>query len=101
MVSKSKHDTNGFETSHWSIGFTKIDTFDLSVTLCYQPGLISYHNTILILLVAEYPFGANNVMLRGITPLNQRPHFVSLKLMKLFHHSQHPIWILHSFIELR
>src|ERR1043165_5372239 len=100
LVSKSKHDTNGFETGHWSIGFTEIDTFDLGVTLCYQSGLVSYHNTILILLVAEYPFSANNIMLRGIRSFNERPHFVSLKLMKLFHHSQQPIWILHSFIKL-
>src|SRR3954466_11253605 len=100
MASKSKHDTNGFETGYWSIGFAKINAFDLGVTLCYQSGLISYHNTILILLVAKNPFCANNVVLRGIRSFNKRPNFVSLELMKLFHHSHHPIWILHSFIEL-
>src|SRR3954471_5179693 len=100
MVSKSKHDTNGFETGHWSIGLTEINAFDLSVTLCHQSGLVSYHNTIFILLIAKYPFCANDVVLLGIRPLNKRPHSVSLKLMKLFHHSEHPIRIIHSFVEL-
>src|SRR3954464_12658024 len=100
MVSKCKHNTNGFETGYWCIGFTKINAFDLGVTLCNQSSLVSYHNTILILLIAKNPFGANNVVLRGIRSFNKRPNFVSLELMKLFHHSHHPIRILHCFIEL-
>src|SRR4051812_26226700 len=100
MVSKSKHATNGFETGYWCIGFTKINAFYLGVTLCNQSSLVSYHNTILILLNAKNPFGANNVVLRGIRSFNKRPNFVSLELMELFHHSHHPIWILHCFIKL-
>src|SRR3954470_17832008 len=100
MVSKSKHGTNGFETGYCCISFTKINAFNLGVTLWTQSSLVSYHNTVLILLIAKNPFGANNVVLRGIRSFNKRPNFVSLELMKLFHHSHHPIWILHCFIEL-
>src|SRR3954462_12947401 len=100
MVSKRKHDTNGFETGYWCIGFTKINAFNLVVTLCNQSSLVSDHNTILILLVAKNPFGADNVVLLGVRYFNKRPNFVYLELMKLFHHSHHPIWILFSFIEL-
>src|ERR1043165_2325325 len=99
MVSKSKHDTNGFETGYWCIGFTEINAFDLGVTLCNQSSLVPYHNTILILLFAKKPFGADDVVLLGVGSFNKRPHFVSFELMKLFHDSHHPIWIAHSFIE--
>src|SRR3954467_9780187 len=66
VICKSKHDTNRFKSSNWSIGITKINTFDLCVTLCNQSSLVPYHNAIFILLVAKYPLRANDIMLHGI-----------------------------------
>src|SRR3954468_16912695 len=69
-ICKSKHNTNGFETSNRSISFAEINTFDLGVTLCYQTCFVSYHNAIFILLVAKNPLCTNDVVLRWVRSVN-------------------------------
>src|SRR4051812_6656702 len=88
VICKGKHDTNGFKTSYWSIGFTEINTSDSSVTLCNQSCFVSYHNTIFILLVAKDPLRTNDIMLHGIGSLNKGPNFVYFELMKFFDHGK-------------
>jgi hypothetical protein len=56
-----KKDTDGLKASHRSIGFTKVNSFNLRETLSYQSCLVSHKNFMLILLVLEYPLCANNI----------------------------------------
>jgi hypothetical protein len=48
------------------------------------------NNFMLILLVAEYPFGTYNILLWSF---NQRPHFITLEVVQFLLHSHHPIRI--------
>src|ERR1041384_8645300 len=61
MRSISKSYTNGLKASHGGKSFTVVKTFDLGKTLCHQPCLVPYDNTMTILLVLEYPLGPNNI----------------------------------------
>src|SRR3954465_14615526 len=88
VIGKSKHDTNRFKSSNWSIGLTKINTFNLCVALCNQSSLVPYHNAIFILLVAKYPLRANDIMLRGIWSFNKGPVLNSLEMIQFFEHSR-------------
>src|SRR3954462_10954605 len=88
VICKSKHDTNRFKSSNLGIGLTKINTFDLCVTLCNQSSLVPYHNAIFILLVAKNPLSANDIMLRGIMSQDKGPDLISLKLIKFLEHSR-------------
>src|SRR3954466_5900746 len=81
LICKSKHDTNRFKSSNWSISLTKINTFDLCVTLCNQSSLVPYHYAIFILLVAKYPLSANDITFCGIRSFNKGPDLISLELI--------------------
>src|ERR1044072_5126813 len=70
MRSISKSYTNGLKASHGGKSFTVVNTFDLGKTLCQQPCLVPYDNTISILLVLEYPIGPNKIMIT-FGPLHQ------------------------------
>ena len=58
-------DVNSLKSSHWGKGFIKIYSFQLSVTLSHQLRLISYYLTILIGLISENPFGAEDMSVFG------------------------------------
>jgi hypothetical protein len=45
----------------------------------------------LVLLVAEHPFGSHNILL---WMWHQAPDFISLEVVELFLHGQHPVRIL-------
>jgi hypothetical protein len=47
-----------------------------------------------VLLVAEHPFSSHNVLL---WTWHQAPDFVSLEVVELFLHGQHPVRILQGF----
>jgi hypothetical protein len=48
----------------------------------------------LVLLVAEHPLGAHNVLL---WTWYQAPNFISIEVVELFLHGQHPVRILQGF----
>ena len=73
-----------------SKGFIEVNPFNLSVSLSNETSLVSDNLTMLILLVAIYPFCAYYVVLPRIRTLNQFPYIIQLKLLKLFLHSLNP-----------
>ena len=80
----------GFKSCHRSKCFIEVNSFHLSVTLCNKTSLVSYHLTMLILLVTIYPFGAYYIVLPRIRTLDQFPHIVQLELLKFFLHGLNP-----------
>jgi hypothetical protein len=52
------------------------------------------HHPVLVLLVAEHPIGSHNVLL---WTWHQAPHFVSLEVVEVLLHGQHPVRILQGF----
>src|SRR3954469_6652012 len=92
MVSKSKHDTNGFKSSNRCKGFTKINTLNLSVSLRNKSCLVSDDLAIFIKLVAENPLCADDVVNPRIRPLDQFPNIIQFELKE---------FILHVLIPLR
>src|SRR3954449_9759395 len=95
----SKQDTDGLKASHGSIGFTKVNAFNLRITLCYQSCLVPHNNAMFVLLVLEYPFGANHIS-TIFWPLNQSPYFIALEVVQFFMHGLKTIRIFKSFIYL-
>ena len=74
----------GFKSSHRSKCFIKVNAFHLSISLSNETSFVSDNLTMLILLVAVYPFGAYYVVLPRIGMLDQFP------LLKLVLHSLNP-----------
>ena len=86
---------NRLKSSYESKGYIKIYSFHLSVTLSHQPRLISYYLTILIGLISENPFGADDISI--FEPWDKFSYVIPHKLIQLFMHWLHPILILKSF----
>src|SRR3954465_15559031 len=61
MCRISKKDTDGLKASHGCICLSIINAFNLREPLCNQSFLVLYNNSMLILLVLEYPLGAYNI----------------------------------------
>ena len=80
----------GFKSSHRSKCFIEVNAFHLSISLSNETSFVSDNLTMLILLVAVYPFGAYYVVLPRIGTLDQFPYIIQLKLLKLFLHSLNP-----------
>ena len=81
----------GFKASHRSKRFIEVNAFHLSISLSNETSFVSDNLTMLILLVAVYPFGAYYVVLPRIRMLNQFPYIIQFKLLKLFLHSLNPV----------
>ena len=64
----------GFKSSHRSKCFIEVNAFHLSISLSNETSFVSDNLTMLILLVAVYPFGAYYVVLPWIRTLNQFPY---------------------------
>ena len=79
----------------WPKGYIKIYSFHLSVTLSHQPRLISYYLIVLIGLISENPFRADDMSIFG--PWDKFPYVIPHKLIQFFMHWLHPILILKSF----
>jgi hypothetical protein len=77
--------------------FFKVQALYLNKILSDQSCLVPCHHAILILLVAENSLGANDI---GIRSFNQSPNLISLKVVQLFLHSHHPIFILKCLLNL-
>ena len=86
---------NRLKSSYESKGYIKFYSFHLSVTLSHQPRLISYYLTILIGLISENPFGADDMSI--FEPWDKFSYVIPHKLIQLFMHWLHPILILKSF----
>jgi hypothetical protein len=56
--------------------FTKVQTFYLAISLCYEASLVSHNLTALPLFVLEHLFGVNY-----IESMNQGPDLVSLQVL--------------------
>ena len=61
----------GFKSSHRSKCFIEVNAFHLSVSLSNKASFVSGDLSMLILLVAVYPFGAYYIVLPRIGTLNQ------------------------------
>src|SRR3989337_3126594 len=99
MRSISNQQMNRFKASNGSKGFSVVDALDLGVALCHQTSLVANDNPVSILLVLEYPFGSNNIMVL-LWPWHQSPHLVVLKVVEFFMHGIKPIRILQHLIDL-
>jgi hypothetical protein len=66
-------------------------TCDLSITFCYKSRFVSCHHSILVLFVVKHQLGAHNALL---WTWHQTPYFISLEVVELLLHSQHPVRIL-------
>ena len=87
----------GFKSSYRSKCFIEVNAFHLSISLSNKTCFVSDDLTMLILLVAIYPFGANDIVLPRIRALDQFPHIIQLELLKLFFHSLNPFRFHESF----
>ena len=85
-----KQYANGFKSCHRRKCFIEVNPFNLSVALSNQTSLVSDNLTMFILFFVIDPFGANDVVLLRVRTLNQFPHIVQLKLLKLFLHRLNP-----------
>jgi hypothetical protein len=74
--------------SNMSIGFPKVLTFYLAISLCYRASLVSHNLTVLPLFVLEHPFGANDI--NSIRRIIQGPDVVSIKVLQFFMHGIDP-----------
>ena len=88
----------GFKPSHRSKCFIEVNSFNLSISLSHKTCFVSDDLTMLILLVAVYPFGAYYVVLPWIRTLNQFPNIVQLKQLELFLHGLNPFRFHEGFI---
>jgi hypothetical protein len=61
-----------------------------------MPCLVTHHHTVLVLLVAEDPLGANDVLALG--SLFKHPHFIASEVVQLLLHSYDPIGVRKSFL---
>ena len=75
---------------------SKINAFNLRVSLCNQSCLVPLNYSMLILLVLEYPLSAYNIAAL-LWLLNWLPHLVVLEVIELFMHCIQPIRIFNSF----
>ena len=70
MIGIGQQYAYGFKSSHRSKCFIEVNSFNLSVSLSNETSLVSDNLTMLILLVAIYPFGANDIVLPRIRTLD-------------------------------
>src|SRR4051812_3749522 len=90
MVSKGKHYANGLKSSNRSKGFTKVDTLNLSVTLCHKTGFVPDDLTIFIEFVAVDPLCPDDIVNSRIRPFYQFLDIIQFKLKKFVLHCLNP-----------
>jgi len=81
--SKSKKNSNGFQTGNRSKGFFIIYPFLLAKPLGNQPRFVSNNQTIFTLFVFEHPLGSYRMT---VWRINQNPNPVSFKIFQLLMH---------------
>src|ERR1041385_3937277 len=94
MVSKGKHNANGLKSSNRSKGFTKVDTLNLSVSLCYKTSFVPNDLSIFIKLVAVDPLCSDDIVNSRIRPFDQFPDIIQFELKKFVLHCLNPFCFL-------